>query len=202
MTMMDTAKAAQLLGAKESEIVSIGDAPAGVVIATADGGAYIVVPDDRPDREGKTGLMLLAAPSDAPVLFDEATQRTCWNAFPLYVSDVELTDDGDGPSSELSPPAPVDGSVDLESLTLQQLQDLPAAAEFSAAQKKTKKAILEAFADLSSVATVTGAAADLVDLTDEELADLAAQHDVDVEDLDRDQAIATIAAFLDSTGGA
>src|SRR5690606_23320890 len=68
------------------------DSPAGTIIRTKDDVAYVIVPDDTPDHEGKTGVMLLAAPSEGPILV--ADGRTTWNGFPVYASTVEL-DDGE-----------------------------------------------------------------------------------------------------------
>lgn len=87
--MMDNAAAAKLIGCKESEVASVGDSPAGVVIATTDGKGYVLVPADQPDAEGKHGLMLLSAPTEKPVAV--VAGRTLWNSFPVYVSSVPLT---------------------------------------------------------------------------------------------------------------
>lgn len=56
--------AARLLGMKTSEIASVEDTDAGVVIGTTDGVYTIVVPEDHPDAEGKTGPMYYGAPSN------------------------------------------------------------------------------------------------------------------------------------------
>ena len=42
----------------------VTDSPAGTVITTFDGVAYLVVPDDQPDADGQRGLMFLAAPHE------------------------------------------------------------------------------------------------------------------------------------------
>lgn len=60
---MNHAEAAQRLSVLETEISDAIDSPAGAVIVTRDGVAYVDVPVDRPDAEGKTGLMFLAAPT-------------------------------------------------------------------------------------------------------------------------------------------
>ena len=58
-----TGRWARALGMKPSEVISVEDSPAGTVITTFDGQALIDVPVDRPDADGKSGLMLLAAPT-------------------------------------------------------------------------------------------------------------------------------------------
>jgi hypothetical protein len=60
--MTSRSEAAALLGCKESEVVDVADTLDGLVITTVDGAELIKVPEDAPDREGKTGLMLLAVP--------------------------------------------------------------------------------------------------------------------------------------------
>lgn len=55
-------EAARRIGAKRGEVVDVLDSPAGPVIAHRDGTRLIVVADDQPDAEGKTGLMFLANP--------------------------------------------------------------------------------------------------------------------------------------------
>lgn len=82
---MDITTAAARLGLPESEIREAYDHEAGPVIVTKDGIAYIDVPADQPDGEGKTGVMYLAAPHDrygdsfpvyaAPELLDEDVER-------------------------------------------------------------------------------------------------------------------------------
>lgn len=56
--------AGRLLGIPTSEIVSVDSSPAGDVIKTTDGQAYLNVPADNPDGDGATGLMFLAAPHE------------------------------------------------------------------------------------------------------------------------------------------
>lgn len=60
-----------------SEILDVLDSPAGQVIRTTDGASYVDVPADRPDGDGKTGLMFLAPPT---------TPYT--GSFPLYTQPV------------------------------------------------------------------------------------------------------------------
>lgn len=90
--MIKPAVAARLLGCKLSEIDRVDSSPAGDVIVTRDGASYVNVPENNPDSEGKTGLMLLAAPSDHPVAVVDG--HSFWNSFPLYRMPDEDTDDG------------------------------------------------------------------------------------------------------------
>lgn len=107
--------AARLLGCKPDEVARVDDSPAGQVIVTRDGTSYIDVPDDNPDGEGKTGLMLLAAPSEKPV--KRVDGHTSWNSFPLYVMPADTADDedttldntGDMNTSDIGDPAGQDG---------------------------------------------------------------------------------------------
>jgi len=55
------AEASAIAGMKE-EIVGVDVAPAGDVIHVKDGTVLVLVPEDEPDAEGKTGLMFLVAP--------------------------------------------------------------------------------------------------------------------------------------------
>ena len=64
---MDLITAATVLGVPTSEIASVDDSPAGDVVVTTDGVAYLIVPEDRPDGAGRTGLMFLAAPHEGYV---------------------------------------------------------------------------------------------------------------------------------------
>lgn len=59
---MSHARAAQLLGCPEREVIDVEDSPAGPIITTFDGARMVLVDDTNPDAEGKTGLMLLCAP--------------------------------------------------------------------------------------------------------------------------------------------
>ncbi|MGE0795835.1 MAG: hypothetical protein AB7H43_15270 [Acidimicrobiia bacterium] len=85
ITEADFAAAARRLGAKRSELVSIERTADGVVIGTADGKYLIEVPDDRPDAEGKTGLMLLQDPHPR-------SGRGASTAFPVFARAVEGDD--------------------------------------------------------------------------------------------------------------
>jgi hypothetical protein len=84
---MDHTSAASRLGIPMSEIADIYSHETGDVIVTSDGVSYVDVPADRPDGEGKTGLMYLSAPHDRYS-----------DSFPVYaapdVLDSELDRDG------------------------------------------------------------------------------------------------------------
>lgn len=56
------AEAARALGMKEREIALVTDTEAGRVIQTVDGVAMIVVPADRPDAAGQTGVLHFPTP--------------------------------------------------------------------------------------------------------------------------------------------
>lgn len=79
---MDNTTAAARLGLPESEIRETYEHEAGPVIVTKDGIAYIDVPADIPDGEGKTGVMYLSAPHDR-----------YGDAFPVYAAPELLDDD-------------------------------------------------------------------------------------------------------------
>lgn len=57
-----TADELKLEPQKRNEVVDAYDAPGGTVVTTFDGQTYIIVPEDKPDAEGKTGVMWLSAP--------------------------------------------------------------------------------------------------------------------------------------------
>lgn len=59
----DTAAAAKLLSVDEDEIKAVSDSPDGQLITTSDGVTYINVDDDKPDPDGKSGLMYYVAPT-------------------------------------------------------------------------------------------------------------------------------------------
>ncbi len=59
---LTTDEAASLLGCPAGEIEEIVEAPEGTVITMPDGSSYVDVPADRPDGDGKTGLMYREAP--------------------------------------------------------------------------------------------------------------------------------------------
>lgn len=75
---MNHIEAAARLGLPVSEIRDVNDSPAGDIVVTTDGVAYIVVPEDNPDSEGKTGLMYLSAPHDR-----------YGDTFPVYAAPVD-----------------------------------------------------------------------------------------------------------------
>lgn len=63
---MNKSDVARLLGMGEHELGDPEDTPGGVVVdSLIDKNRYIIVPEDRPDAEGKTGVMFLAAPAVA-----------------------------------------------------------------------------------------------------------------------------------------
>ena len=81
---MNKAEFCQLLGMPPSELGDPMDSPGGLVIESlADGLCYIVVPEDTPDADGKTGLMYLGAP-----LLDG--DRVYIGDFPVYAPLPEL----------------------------------------------------------------------------------------------------------------
>lgn len=69
-------EAAQMLGMKDSEIVSVAEADEGLIIVTSDRVELVLVPPDQPDAAGKVGLMFLVKPrgdmvTDFPVYTHE-----------------------------------------------------------------------------------------------------------------------------------
>ncbi|MEA2703552.1 MAG: hypothetical protein QOD63_1497 [Actinomycetota bacterium] len=56
-------EAAALLGIPASEVINVEDSPAGTIITTFDGVRYVDVPESTPDAKGRSGLMLLFAPT-------------------------------------------------------------------------------------------------------------------------------------------
>lgn len=100
-------QAAALLGARTDEIHSVEETPAGDMIVTTDGTAMVVVPDDRPDAEGKTGLMYLVAPTE-----------NYRGTYPVYAN-PDLDGEADALREELRsvrevPPPGAGGPVDTE----------------------------------------------------------------------------------------
>lgn len=155
--MLDNAAAAKLLDCKESEVASVADAPAGLVIATTDGTGYVLVPDDQPDAEGKTGLMLLSAPSEKPVAVVDGC--TLWNAFPVYVSPVPLADEESADAEEV---AEVDAEArvrsELDERGIGELRDLAKARDLDV-DMRSKQAIVDALV-AAEVSDAVGALAD------------------------------------------
>lgn len=88
---MNKQAAAARLGIAETELVDVFVEDAGVVYTTTDGQAYIDVPAVRPDADGKTGLMFLAAPT-----------ATYAGTFPVFATPI-----GDEPPEPEAPVAPV-----------------------------------------------------------------------------------------------
>lgn len=56
-------EAATAVGMKPREVVAWEQTADGLLVTTHDGVVSIVVPEDRPDGEGKTGLMLFVKPN-------------------------------------------------------------------------------------------------------------------------------------------
>lgn len=59
---MTKTEAARALSIEEAEVRQVSDSPAGPIVQTTDGVLYVIVPEESPDADGKTGLMFLAAP--------------------------------------------------------------------------------------------------------------------------------------------
>ena len=155
--MINNVQAAKLLGCKTSEIASIGDSPAGVVISTTDGTGYVIVPDDLPDHEGKTGLMLLAAPSDAPVAVLDG--HSMWNGFPLFASNAPL--EAEAADVDTDPLAVT--IAELEELEWSELKELATTHDVKARSKAdiiVELAPLLVAAAEAAVADATGAGVD------------------------------------------
>lgn len=81
--------AARTLGVPVTEISDVADSPAGTIIVTVDGASYVDVPADRPDGDGKTGLMFLAAPKEKYS-----------GSFPVYAAPAENEDEDPKPAKK------------------------------------------------------------------------------------------------------
>ena len=85
---MRNQEAARVLGLKETEVAGVEETPIGPVVTVVSGVRYVIVPDDQPDGDGKTGVMLAEKP--------DPTRRY---DFPVYVphppDPVEPSEDGD-----------------------------------------------------------------------------------------------------------
>ena len=81
---MDLFDAAALLGVPVAEVRSVDPSPAGDVIVTIDGVAYVVVPEETPDGAGRSGVMYLAAPHER-----------YGDAFPVYTAPADPDDVGE-----------------------------------------------------------------------------------------------------------
>lgn len=78
---MDITEAAQLLGVPDHEVTDVVDAAEGTVITTFDGARYVDVAADKPDGDGKTGLMYLEKPDpDREYTFRVYTPHTAEEA--------------------------------------------------------------------------------------------------------------------------
>ena len=84
---MEKSDAAVLLGVPESEIAEVLDGPAGDLITTIDGQAYVNLPDGAPDASGRTGLMFLQPPHEHYA-----------GAFPVYDGTVVTSDPAEQPA--------------------------------------------------------------------------------------------------------
>lgn len=203
--MLKTRDAADLLGVPAREIGSIASSPAGDVITTTDGTAYIVVPADTPDAEGKTGLMLLAAPSEASLVAGDIERGTitAWNGFPVFASDA-LTEN----ETPAAAPPPADDVVDgLDALTLDELKAIAEPLDVKASGRsnqdkhdslvagiRAKRAELAGPVDGDTV-RLAEIVAEVDELTTEELAERADALGIDVVE-DRDVLVAAVAHAL------
>lgn len=107
--MHPTNEIAVRLGVKPDEIEWTADSPAGLTIKTRGTDTLlVVVPDDHPDAEGKTGVMLAAMPSERGANVIDG--HTCWNRFPVYVGP------GDPGDAGATPDQPVPVAVDDDGL--------------------------------------------------------------------------------------
>lgn len=103
---MNHAQAAKLLSTPVTEIAQVDESDAGAVIATTGGSRWVHLVDGATDAEGKTGLLLLEAPSEGPVSTIDGVTR--WNSVPLYVPwpDPDVVDPGLEPEPTVAEPAP------------------------------------------------------------------------------------------------
>ncbi len=65
MRKIDKADVARDLGMKNAEILAVEDSEAGLIVDVFDGTRLVIVPEDNPDADGKTGVMYLVAPVSA-----------------------------------------------------------------------------------------------------------------------------------------
>jgi hypothetical protein len=84
--------AAARLGVPVSEVTKVEDSPAGPIITTFDGVRYVDVPSSTPDAAGRSGLMLLVAPT-----------KTYGGSLPVYAQP--------GAEDELASDDPIGGAV-------------------------------------------------------------------------------------------
>jgi hypothetical protein len=78
-----TAEAARRLGAGPWEVTDVEDGDSGLIVTLFDGGKYIIVPDDRPDLAGRTGVMYLNPPTSSYAGVFPVFQGTVAVATPL-----------------------------------------------------------------------------------------------------------------------
>lgn len=56
---MNKSESATLLGVIEEEIKYVKNGPSGAMVITTDDVVWAIVPEDQPDADGKSGVMLL-----------------------------------------------------------------------------------------------------------------------------------------------
>jgi len=92
---MDLNQICQRLGAAKKEIISVVDHELGVIVDHL-GTKYIIVPDEKPDGDGKTGLMYLEQPKDG----SNKPVSTTFPVFTPHTAEVEA------PAVPTAAPAP------------------------------------------------------------------------------------------------
>ena len=124
MSQSNVAAASALLGCKIDEVADVSDAPAGTVITTTDGTAYVNA--SEPDAEGKTGLMIFEPKHSKAVMTVDGV--TTWNEFPVYVNEIEEAGDVDAEGSAPDAPAssPDGGDLDVAEITAEVMEMEPA----------------------------------------------------------------------------
>jgi hypothetical protein len=110
--------AARVLGMKAREIDSVTYGRRGIEIVSR-GESWILVPEDRPDGEGKTGLMLLDSTPDA------------WSRFPRYVTAAQVKARAEAAAAEAARARATEGPTGWEAVaaTDPELLDLRARLE-------------------------------------------------------------------------
>jgi|CXWL01.1.fsa_nt_gi hypothetical protein len=119
MSKKETAhlRAAELLGVPSREIADVEEADIGTIITTVDGaGVMVHVPADRPDAEGKTGIMWHVAPPNYTGSFPVYSYGT-----PLEADDVaaEIPNPVDETTTA---PAPVEEPFDRAAAELKAIE--------------------------------------------------------------------------------
>ena len=161
---MDITAAAALMGIPTFEIASIDDSPAGDVVVTTAGTAYIIVPADTPDGDGRTGLMYLSAPHVGYT-----------GPFPIYTMPAEDTEESSDGERD-------GGVVAGKDELLARARDLGIDAKGNWGEKR----LIEAIAAAEAAAAEAGAARhdELIALDIDELIALAAQLGIATDGLD------------------